>query len=353
MAKALPLLFSHRHLPVPEKVRNVRSAQFNPAKAEEKKKTIINSLSPFTLLLLIYVFPSSASLLPLWRVQTARGRSCGLITCDLWPQWKTTNKRCKPQTSWGSTDVLICLTSESNTCTCVYAEWITWPFCVSIWHNHLRLKCQRAKPLSLSSWKHLLSSSPYGLSLFRGCHSESLFSILEVYFYKRGLCSSHSRDGESPARSGNFVTCHQQTFLKFPGLFQLLDCQLELQHITGKNVLKHSCYTWVLYTPRILQGLVGYGNRSGRMLGLECVNDISQMFIWSLFSCNMPGKMLTSNTAQSDGGDAALVWAQTVLLGCEYKTFLQLEALVATLKCTKRSFQVHNRAKYLFFDSCF
>lgn len=103
------------------------------------------------------------------------------------------------------------------------------------------------------------------------------------------------------------VTWNQQTFT-FPVLFSVVGLSITTSLYNWKNKAwlfyahmgKHSPHTWALYTPRILQGFMGYCNRSGKIqqechVFLVSINDISQMFVWSLFSCNMTGKMLTSN----------------------------------------------------------
>lgn len=92
------------------------------------------------------------------------------------------------------------------------------------------------------------------------------------------------------------------------------------------HMVKHSSHTLVLCIPRVLQGFVEYWNMSGKIqqecyVFLVSVNDISQIFVWSLFYCNMTGKTLPSNTVQSDANDAVPVWDQTVLPGCEHKMF--------------------------------
>lgn len=97
-------------------------------------------------------------------------------------------------------------------------------------------------------------------------------------------------------------------------------------------MVKHSSHTLVALHPQNSLGFVEYCNMSGK-IQQECyvflvfVNDISQIFVWSLFSCNMTGKTLPSNTVQTDANDAAPVWEQTVLPGCEYKMLVQGETL--------------------------
>lgn len=188
-----------------------------------------------------------------------------------------------------------------------------------VWHQNKVVELS----LDLLSFLHMymsLLNESHGVVALR-CHFSILAFRLMLMMVDVVFPLTVKRRGEHPShvttsnlKSTNFpdISCAASAFglsvatLLYNWKKARLDCFYA-------HMVKHSSHTLVLYTPRILQGFVEYCNRSGK-IQQECyvflvyVNDISQIFVWSLFSSNMTGKTLPSNTVQSDANDAAPVW---------------------------------------------